>query len=162
MRQALFFIPAAFALSLAGCASSTTTGVCARVSDSELRPGFAIARVSDLELRPEFARRPRNKSPSRHARSHHKSSADQASVLATVPKDDAPEPRPTSTEWWMRENARLGKAIMICQGCLPSSIANASLPKPAVRSSKSELQALPSTSTNPVERSIVVETQDHR
>jgi hypothetical protein len=159
MRHALFFIPAAFALSLAGCASSTTTGVCARVSDSELRPEFAIARVSDLELRPEFARQPTNKSRSRQARSHHNSTADQASVLAQT-KDDAPEPRPTSTEWWTRENARLGKAMIICRGCLLSPMANASLPQPAVRSSKSDLQALPRTSSDLVEGSVGVETQD--
>jgi hypothetical protein len=147
MRQLPFFILLALALSLGGCASSTTTVV--------------YARAPDLGPRQEFAPPShRNRSVRRITLSHHRPSH-QVAVLPKEPKDDASEPRPTSTEWWMRENARLGKAIIICRGCLPSTIANASLSKPAVRSSKSEPPALASTSTNPAERSIVVETQDH-
>src|SRR5712664_1683694 len=111
MRQMLFFIPVAFALSLAGCASSPNTGMFARVPDSQIRPKFAVL--------------PRNKSPSRHARSHH-----QAAAVAPGPKEvDAPEPRPNSTEWWLRENVRVGKAIVICRVCLASTVANVSQPK---------------------------------
>jgi hypothetical protein len=128
MRQTLFFIAVAFALSLAGCASSPNTGVYARVPDSQIRPKFAVL--------------PGNKSPSRHAWSHHKA-LDQAIVVIPEPKSaDPPEPRPNSKEWWLRENERVGKAIVICRGCLPSTIANVSQPKATLPSSTSSTQAL--------------------
>ena len=145
MRQLPFLILFALALSLGGCASSPTTAVCARVSSFEPRPEFAL---------PQHRKSLRRKIAS-HPRVSH-----QVTALQQLPKEDTPEPRPTSTEWWMRENARLGKAIIICRGCLPATTANPSLPKPAVMSSKSDLQATPAGSTNPLEGSIGVETRD--
>src|SRR5258707_2056703 len=136
MRQLPFFILLALALGLGGCASSPTTGVCARAPSFE--PG-------------EFALLQHRKSLRSRTMSHHRTSH-QVAALPKLPKDDTPEPRPTSTEWWMRENARLGKAIIICRGCLPATTANASLPKPAVLSSQPDLQAIPTGSLNRLER----------
>ena len=140
MRQLPFFILFALALSLGGCASSPP--VCWR--------------VSSFEPRQEFALPPHRKSLRRKIVSHHRVSR-QVAALPLLPKDDTPEPRPTSTEWWMRENARVGKAIIICRGCLPATTANASLPRPAVLKLKSDLQALPTGSVNRLEG---VETRD--
>jgi hypothetical protein len=44
-------------------------------------------------------------------------------------QDDTSEPRFTSAEWWIRENARLGKAVAICRGCLPAVVATVTPPK---------------------------------
>src|SRR5712671_2771794 len=142
MRQLPFFILFALALSLGGCASSPP--VCWQ--------------VSSFEQRQEFALPPHRKSLRRKIKivSHHRVSR-QVAALPLLPKDDTPEPRPTSTEWWMRENARLGKAIIICRGCLPATTASASLPKPTVLSSQPDLQAIPTGSLNRLEG---VETRD--
>ena len=130
MRQLPIFILLAVAVSLGGCASSATTGICARVSDLDVRHEF----VPPLRR----SKSPRHMTVPRHRPSH------KVAALSTVTKDESPEPRPTSPEWWMRENARLGKAIIICRGCLPASVAIVSTPKPAVL--PSDLQAYPSTS----------------
>ena len=142
MRQLPFFMLFVLALGLGGCASGPTTAVCARVSSFEPRPEFALLQ--------------HHKSLRSRTTSHHRTSHKVAS-LPQRPKDDTPEPRPTSTEWWMRENARLGKAIIICRGCLPATAANASVPKPAVLSSQPDLQAIPTGSVNRLEG---VETRD--
>jgi hypothetical protein len=144
MRQLLLFILFAVALGLGGCASSPQLGVCAAVSDFMPRREFASPqRHTSLRRKTAFHPRP----------SH------QVAALPKLPKDETPEPRFTSTEWWMRENARLGKAMTICRGCLPVPMASASQPKPAVLSSKSDLQALPTNSIDRFEESISVETQ---
>jgi len=146
MRQLPFFMLFVLALGLGGCASGPTTAVCARVSSFEPRPEFALPQ--------------HRKSLRRMTASHHHRVSHQVAALPQRPKDDTPEPRPTSTEWWMRENARLGKAIIICRGCLPATTANASLPKPAALSSQPDLQAIPTGSLNRLEGSIGVETRD--
>ena len=145
MRQLPIFILIALALSLGGCASSPPMG--------------ASGRVSNLEPRQEFVVTKHRKSLRRVRLSHHRASH-QVAVLPKSPKEDTPEPRPTSTEWWTRENTRLGKAIIICRGCLPAATVNPSPPKPAVLSSKSHLQAISTNSINRLEGSIAVETPD--
>jgi hypothetical protein len=146
MRQLPFVILLALAVSLGGCASSPTVGVCAR--------------VSDFAPRQEFALPLHRKKPLRRAAVSHSRALDQVAVLPQLSTGDTAEPRFTSPEWWLRENARLGKAIIICRGCLPVTTANTSLPKPAVLSSKSDLQAIPTGSMNRLEGSIGVETPD--
>jgi hypothetical protein len=49
-------------------------------------------------------------------------------------KEDIPEPRISSTAWWLGENARLAKAITICKGCLPAPVETVSLAKPHISS----------------------------
>ena len=139
MRQLPLFMLLALALSLGACASGPPMG--------------ASGRVSTFEPRQEFAVTKHRKSLRRVRVAHHRASH-QVAVLPKSPKEETPEPRPTSTEWWTRENTRLGKAIIICRGCLPAASANASLPKPAVLTSKSDLQAIPTGSVNRLEGSI--------
>jgi len=132
MRQLPLFILLALALSLGGCASSTSAGVCAGVSGLNPRQEFAPSLYRERSVRPSRM--------SYHEPSH------KASVLPKLTKNDTPEPRPTSTEWWTRENARLGRATIICRGCLPVPVATVSLPKPAILSSESNLEAIPTSS----------------
>jgi hypothetical protein len=138
MRQLPFFVLIALAATLAGCASSTTTGVCAR--------------LSDLDIRQEYM--PYRNGAFRHSTARPPFSQKAAAIEAE--KDVTPEPRPTSTEWWTRENARLRKATAICTGCLPDTIATVSLQRAPVLPSLSDSQLLPSTSMNRVEGSAVV------
>jgi hypothetical protein len=145
MRQLPFVILLALAVSLGGCASSPTVGMCAR--------------VSDFAPRQEFALPLHRKKPLRRPTASHRRALDQVAVLPQLPTAQTPEPRFTSPEWWLRENARLGKAIIICRGCLPVTTADASLPKPAILSSKPEIQA-PSASTTPASGSSGMETRD--
>jgi hypothetical protein len=145
MRQLPFVILLALAVSLGGCASSPTVGMCAR--------------VSDFAPRQEFALPLHRKKPLRRPTASHRRALDQVAVLPQLPTAKTPEPRFTSPEWWLRENARLGKAIIICRGCLPVTTADASLPKPAVVSSKPEIRA-PSASTTPAGGSSGMETRD--
>ncbi len=142
MRELPFFILLAVPLSLGGCASTPPAGFCAR--------------VSDFAPRQEFRRPPlRNKSLRRITASHSKA---LHHVAASRPLNDSPEPRFTSAEWWLRENAKLAKATTICRGCLAPT-ANASLANPTSLSSKSDLYAIPTGSINRFEGSIAVETQ---
>src|SRR5712691_7136216 len=141
MRQLPLFMLLALALSLGACASGPPMG--------------ASGRVTSFEPRQEFAVTKHRKSLRRVRMFHHRPSH-QAAVLPKSPKEDTPEPRPTSTEWWTRENTRLGKAIIICRGCLPAASADPSPPKPAVLSSKSHLQGISTNSR--LEGSIAVET----
>jgi hypothetical protein len=100
---------------LGGCASSSTTGVCARVPDlsRELAwPSFQALSIRHKNAGDANYRTPRDVAVPRTA------------------KDETPEPRFTSTEWWMRENARLARATMICRGCAPAVVPTASS-KPA-------------------------------
>jgi hypothetical protein len=145
MRQPTLFTLLALTLSLGACASGPPMG--------------ASGRVSSFEPRQEFAATKHRKSLRRVRVFHHRASQ-QAAILLKSPKEETPEPRPTSTEWWTRENTRLGKAIIICRGCFAAATANASLPKPAVLSSKPDLSAIPTGSLNRLEGSIGVETRD--
>jgi hypothetical protein len=142
MRQWHFILPLALTLILGGCASCPTTGVDARASN--IRPAFAVSRFSDLEIRAKLAMRPRSRLTSRHARSYHKSPSDQTSALPEPKQSDAPEPRPNSTEWWLRENVRVGKAIIICRVCI-ASVSNVSQPKQAAPPALSSPPALSTT-----------------
>lgn len=49
-----------------------------------------------------------------------KVSAAAAPVIAKVNESES-EPRFTSSEWWSRENTRLGRVTRICNGCLAGS-----------------------------------------
>src|SRR5258706_3508997 len=144
MRQLPLFMLLALALSLGACASGPPMG--------------ASGRVSTFEPRQEFAVTKHRKSLRRVRVAHHRASH-QVAVFPKLPKEETPEPRPTSTEWWTRENTRIGKAIIICRGCLPGATASASLAKPAVQSSKPDLSAIPTGSINQFEGSVAVETQ---
>jgi hypothetical protein len=102
---------------LGGCASSSTTGVCARVPDlsRELAwPSFQALSIRHKNAGDANYRTPRDVAVPRTA------------------KDETPEPRFTSTEWWMRENARLARATIICRGCAPAVVATIASSKPAV------------------------------
>jgi hypothetical protein len=139
MRQWPLF--SVLVLCLGGCASSTTPGVDARASYT--RPAFAIART-DLDGRPRLAAL-RSKSAVRHAKALHKSAADQPSVVSTETEPTqtgALEPRPNSTAWWLRENVRVGKAIVICKVCLAETVSGVLQPKPAVPTQPSSAQAV--------------------
>jgi hypothetical protein len=128
-------------LCLGGCASSTIPGVDARASYT--RPALAIART-DLDARPRVAVL-RSKSAARHAKALHKSAADQPSVVSTETEPTqtgALEPRPNSTAWWLRENFRVGKAIVICKVCLAETVSGVLQPKPAVPTEPSSAQAV--------------------
>jgi hypothetical protein len=140
MRQLPFFVLIALAATLAGCASSTTTGVCAR--------------LSDLDFRQEYM--PYRNEAFRHSTPRPRKFSQKAAAVEAE-KDVTPEPRPTSTEWWTRENARLRKATAICRGCLPDAIATVLLPRAPVLPSLSDSQLFPSTSMNRVEGSAVVD-----
>jgi hypothetical protein len=127
MRQWPLFSMIALVLCLGGCASSTTPGLDARASYT--RPAFAVARI-DPEGRPRLAVQ-RSRSAFRRAKARHNSASDQPLVVSTEPKQlDASEPRPNSTAWWLRENVRVGKAIIICKVCLAATISGVSQPKP--------------------------------
>jgi hypothetical protein len=140
MRQLPFFVLIALAATLAGCASSTTTGVCAR--------------LSDLDFRQEYM--PYRNEAFRHSTARPQKFSQKAAAVEAE-KEVIPEPRPTSTEWWTRENARLRKATAICRGCLPDAIATVLLPRAPVLPSLSDSQLFPSTSMNRVEGSAVVD-----
>ena len=145
MHPLPFVILLGLAVSLGGCASSPTVGVCAR--------------VSDFAPRQEFALPLHRKKPLRRATASHRRALDQAAVLPQLPTGATTEPRFTSPEWWLRENARLGKAIIICRGCLPVTTTDTSLPKPTVLSSKPDIRAA-GTSTTPAGGSSGMETRD--
>jgi hypothetical protein len=134
MRKLPFCLLVALALGVGGCASAPPIGFCAQVSDLRLRQEWAppLHRSKIVSVRPI-------------AVAHHRPVPDVV-VTATATRDDTPEPRFTSTEWWMRENARLGKAMIICRGCLPPRAANSLLPKPAVLTSTTDLPSPPSGS----------------
>jgi hypothetical protein len=144
MRQLPLFMLLALALSLGACASGPPMGASGRVPSFEPRQEFAVTK---------------HRKSLRRVRVFHHRPSHQVAILPKSPKEDIPEPRPTSTEWWTRENTRLGKAIIICRGCFPATTANASVPKPAVLSSQPDLQAIPTGSLNRLEGSIG-ETRD--
>ena len=148
MRQLAFFILLAAAVSLGGCASSRPTAVCARVSEFDLRQQLS---------QPSHWKKPVQKL----ALAHH-SHSEQPTALPLPVKEEVPEPKPTSAAWWMRENARLGKAIIICRGCLPEATANLSRPKPAVLSPESDPQLHPGAAMNDVDGLVAADTLDHR
>jgi hypothetical protein len=117
MRGLRFILLLGLIVVLGGCASSSTTGVCARASDLSRESAWPSFQEPSLR--------------------HKKASAEPYRTphdvaVARTAKDETPEPRFTSTEWWMRENARLGWATIICRGCLPAEVATAAPPKPAV------------------------------
>src|SRR5438132_5345197 len=122
MRQLPLFILLAVPLGLGGCASTPPTGFCAPVSNFALRQEFKRTTLRNKSLRHITA--------SRHSALHQ--------AAASRPLDETPEPRFTSTEWWLRENARLAKATTICRGCFAPT-ANASLANPTSLPSKSDL-----------------------
>jgi hypothetical protein len=135
MRTLPFCLLLASVLGLGGCASAPPVGFCAGVSDLQQRQQWAAAvHGSNTSVSVRLTTVAHHKLPP-HV---------EETAMAT--KDDAPEPRPTSTEWWMRENIRVGKAIIICRGCLAAAIANPWLPKPAVLSSTTDLPARPTSS----------------
>jgi hypothetical protein len=115
MRGLRFIVLLAFVVMLGGCASSSTTGVCAHARD--LRGELAWPSFQESSLRHKSA----NAAPYREP--------GDVTVLGTA-KNETPELRFTSTEWWMRENARLARATMICRGCAPAVVPTASS-KPA-------------------------------
>jgi hypothetical protein len=122
MRQTLFFMPV-LTFSLAACASGPNIAMCVRGQDSELRPELATNK-SIFHLT-----KPRPKLV--------------AAAVAPGPMvAEASEPRQNSTEWWLRENIRLNKAMVICRGCLPSIAANVSLPRQPALSAISPKEAL--------------------
>jgi hypothetical protein len=124
MWRTLFFIP--LVLTLAGCASNPTVGMCPLISN---------LRYSNYEpVQDQF------RLLSRHTTPPHR--VNRTAAIASLPKEpDAPEPRFTSTEWWQRENARVGKAMVICRGCLPTAILNALPPKPLVSAIQSSAES---------------------
>jgi hypothetical protein len=124
----LLLIHAASSLVLAGCSSCPTTGVLTRASDSEVRSEFALRQKNGWLFRQSEQRR----RPSGHA-----------SVLVTAPTQvDVPDPRPNSTEWWLRENTRLSKVMVICRGCLSATIADVSPPKVSISPATFSAQAI--------------------
>jgi hypothetical protein len=139
MRQRLLFLIIALVICLGGCASSPTPSIDARAFYT--RPAFPVARMSDLEGRPRLGML-KSKSVVRYASARHKSAADQSLVVSTEPEQlDASEPRPNSTAWWLRENVRVGKAIIICKVCLAATVSDVLQPKPAVPTEPSSAQA---------------------
>jgi hypothetical protein len=126
MRRSPFCLLLTLSLGLGGCASAPPVGVCG---------------VPDLQLRGEWA-------PPMHRKLESARANVTPQVPTTAPRNDTPEPRFTSPEWWTRENARIGKAIIICRSCLPERPANSALPKPAVLSSTTDLPAPPNRSMN--------------
>src|SRR5947209_1032597 len=108
MREVPLVFLLSLAVALGGCASSTTTGVCARAPDPD--PARELAWPRSGKDGPEHSPRVARSKPS----------GEVAAVPAT--NDGTPEPRFTSAEWWMRENARLGRALTICRGCLPAVV----------------------------------------
>jgi hypothetical protein len=141
MRHGRSFALLVVVASLGGCASAPMTGMCARAPDSDFRREFSP---------------PRTKSLRRLTASYHPLSQ-KVAVVPAAPIDVTPEPRFTSKEWWMRENARLGKAIIICRGCLPPpTTTSASLPKPAIISNSE----IPNDSMNRFEGSMPAGTHD--
>src|SRR5258708_1084954 len=137
MRQLPLFILLAGPLSLGGCASTPPSGFCAPVSDFALRQEFKRPPLRNKSLR--------HITPSRHSALHQ--------IVASRPLNETPEPRFTSTEWWLRENARLAKVTTICRGCFAPT-ANASLANPpSLSSSKSDL-TVPTALINRLERSV--------
>jgi hypothetical protein len=129
----------ALAVSLGGCASSPPGGLCARIPEQDFRP----------QKLPTYRTRLPHLAVRHHAPPH---AAPPTETTAAMP-----EPRPTSTEWWKRENAKVGKAIIICRGCLPAT--TASPPKPPVLSSTPGMQVSPSTVMDGAEGSVAA--QDH-
>ena len=142
MRGLRLIVLLAFLLMLGGCASSSTTGVCARASD--LTRELAWPSFQEPSLR-------HSAGPSRTSR--------DAAVTRTA-KDETPEPRFTSTEWWMRENARLARATIICRGCAPAVVATAMPSKPTVLFPELDLQALSSDLTDRLKPSTVPARDD--
>src|SRR4051812_36915170 len=116
MRGLRFVVLLASLVMLGGCASTSTTGVCARASDRDLSSELGWPSFRDESFRPK------NPKVAPHRPLH-----GVADRLA--PQDDTPEPRFTSVEWWQRENTRLGKAVLICRGCLPTVVATVAPPK---------------------------------
>jgi hypothetical protein len=145
MRRLPFIVLLALTVTLGGCASSSTTGVCARGSDRDLSrelawPSFPAASQRRKNARAAFDMRP------------------AAPLAKSKPaEDETQEPRFTSAEWWMRENARLRRATNICQGCLAAVVATVTSPKPAVLSHHADLEDLSSSSTD---RSIAAQQAD--
>jgi hypothetical protein len=141
-----FILLLALIVVLGGCASSSTTGVCARASDVSREsawPSFQEPSLRHKKASAEPYRTPRDV------------------AVARTAKDETPEPRFTSTEWWMRENARLSRAIIICQDCFPAAIATVAPSKPAVLPQQHDLQALSSESTNSPANSIAADAPAH-
>lgn len=125
MRQAFFLLVTA--LFLEGCASSAAVVTRPQVFDSLSR------------LQPVVPYSVKNLSANNN---YPKAMVRRVSV-ATVPKEvEASEPRFTSSEWWQRENAKLSKAMIICRGCLPATVAVAAPPKALVPASPSADQSL--------------------
>ena len=137
MRGLPFIVLLGFLVILAGCASTSTTGVCARAPD--LSRDLAWPSFREPPLRHKNA----SAGPYR--------TAGDAAVARTA-KDETPEPRFTSTEWWMRENARLGRATIICRGCAPAAMATVASPKPAVLTLDTDIP-VPGSSLSRVEGS---------
>jgi hypothetical protein len=129
----------ALAVALGGCASSTTSGVCARASAGDLSRELAWPSFQDASFRHKNARAP-----------IYRTSPDLAAMRAA--KAETPEPRFTSTEWWKRENARLARATIICRGCLPGLVATVAPPEPAILMPDPDL-GIPSASIGVVEGS---------
>ena len=104
---------------------------------------YAAARVRNLEIQPKLAMWPSIQPAFRKAKAHPTSTSHQALVVPAEPKQsDASEPRPNSTAWWLRENVRVGKAIIICKGCLASTVSDVSEPKQAAPTELSSTQAV--------------------
>lgn len=55
-------------------------------------------------------------------------SAQPTAVPQKTTEVEAPEPRPNSTEWWRRENVRVGKAIIICRVCFAQAAPGVAAP----------------------------------
>src|SRR4051794_7521860 len=106
---------------LGGCASTSTTGVCAHASERDLSPELGWPSFRDKSLLTK------NTKVTLHAEL-------RAVASRFAAQDGAPEPRFTSAEWWVRENVRLSKAMIICRGCLALTAGDVSQLAPAIGS----------------------------
>jgi hypothetical protein len=111
-------------LCLAGCASPNSRVLVPAFDAEAGRGGWPPSQVRIRE-----APRTRGYRVFRPHKVPHKSSTTQAAFASQQTKEtvvpdqtngiEAPaEPRPNSKEWWLRENTRVGKAIIICRVCL--------------------------------------------
>jgi hypothetical protein len=112
----------ALGLGLAGCANPNSR-ILVPAFNAEAGRGWPPSLVRTRE-----APRTRGYRVFRPHKLPHKSPTTQAAVVPQQIKETvvteqtngigAPEPRPNSKEWWLRENIRVGKAIVICRVCL--------------------------------------------
>ena len=109
----------ALAAGLVGCASSPGTRL---TPDPFITEARGTGR-SQSHLVSRAAVHLKGSHPARKLRSFPQASGVPTAAVQKTSDAEAPEPRPNSAEWWRRENARVGKAIVICRVCLTQASA---------------------------------------